>query len=134
MTDKERIEELKKGNIPQKCEECYFARKVVCDTVSYYECLVEDRDRYHEEDIGGVKVKVIDCPLKTIQSIQNQKAVEALQKVKGFAIKEINECNKLLQEETTDDYYIQAVNARQSMCFEFRREIDQLIKELGGNT
>lgn len=71
--------------------------------------------------------------LNELENNQNQRAVEALQKVKGFAIKEINECNKLLQEETMDDYYIQAVNARQSMCFEFRREIDQLIKELGGN-
>ena len=57
-------------------------------------------------------------------------ALERLEKVKELAKKEIKECNKLLQEEFEDDYYIQSVNARQSMCYEFKREIDNQIKQL----
>ena len=57
-------------------------------------------------------------------------AIAKLEKLKEFAEKQIKECNKLLQEEFEDDYYIQSVNARQSMCYEFRREIYNQIKEL----
>ena len=61
-------------------------------------------------------------------------AVEKLEELKKFTEKEIKECNKLLQEEFEDDYYIQSVNARQSMCYEFKREIDNQIKTIKGET
>ena len=57
-------------------------------------------------------------------------ALEQIQELKKFTEKEIKECNKLLQEELEDDYYIQSVGARQSMCYEFKREIDNQIKQL----
>ena len=58
--------------------------------------------------------------------------LEQLEKLKKFTEKEIKECNKLLQEEFEDDCYIQSVNARQSMCYEFKREIDNQINGLKG--
>lgn len=73
--------------------------------------------------------------LTTTQMINQDKisfAIEQLEKVKEFSKKEIKECNKLLQEELEDDYYIQSVGARQSMCYEFKREIDNQINELKG--
>ena len=52
--------------------------------------------------------------------------VETLYKEKLEATKTIYK----LQEELEDDYYIQSVGARQSMCYEFKREIDNQIKQL----
>lgn len=57
-------------------------------------------------------------------------AISELVNLKKFIEKEIKICNKLLNEEFEDDYYIQSVGARQSMCYEFRGEIDNRIKEL----
>ena len=57
-------------------------------------------------------------------------ALEQIQELKKFTEKEIKECNKLLQEELEDDYYIQSVGARQSMCYEFRGELDNRINKL----
>lgn len=111
MTDKERIENLKSGNIPKRCEECFFSRKVVNGNILYYECLIEDRDKYHIEDIDGYQVKVLNCPLKTIQSVQNEKAVEALQKVK----------------EQIDDEFICESDYKALDIV-----IDKIIKEYGG--
>lgn len=87
------------------------------------------------------KVKILGKTFEDIQELldkwveQGSKnkislAVEQLEKVKKLAEKEIKECNKLLQDEFEDDYYIQSVNARQSMCYEFRREIDSQIQQL----
>ena len=57
-------------------------------------------------------------------------AIAELEKLKEFVEKEIKKCNELIQEEFEDDYYIQSVGARQSMCYEFRGEIDNRIKKL----
>ncbi len=109
MTDKERIGEL--GN----CEKCRYARKVEDkeDKISWYECTIEDRTKFHEEDYDGTKVKVIDCPLKTFKLEQNAKAVEALERVKEFGNKKANE------------------NGYVDMVW-IDRKLDQLIKGLKG--
>lgn len=57
-------------------------------------------------------------------------ALEQLEKVKEFCEKELKECDKLLKTEFEDDFYIQSVMARESMCFDFRRTIDNQIKQL----
>lgn len=57
-------------------------------------------------------------------------AIVELEKLKEFVEKEIKKCNKLIQEEFEDDYYIQSVGARQSMCYEFRGELDNRINKL----
>lgn len=56
--------------------------------------------------------------------------IEQLEKVKEFCEKELKECDKLLKTEFEDDFYIQSVMARESMCFDFRRTIDNQIAEL----
>ena len=79
----------------------------------------------------GLSEKCISCEEEHNQD-KISFAVEKIQELKKFTEKEIKECNKLLQEEFEDDYYIQSVNARQSMCYEFKREIDiqiNLLKE-----
>ena len=57
-------------------------------------------------------------------------ALEQLEKVREFCEKELKECDKLLKTEFEDDFYIQSVMARESMCFDFRRTIDSQIKQL----
>ena len=59
-------------------------------------------------------------------------ALEQLEKVREFCEKELKECDKLLKTEFEDDFYIQSVMARESMCFDFRRTIDSQIKQLKG--
>ena len=86
-----------------------------------------------EKEISEVLAKQSITCLNTIEKAYQDKisfAVEQLEKLKKFTEKEIKECKKLLQEELEDDYYIQSVNARQSMCYEFKREIDNQIKQL----
>ena len=59
-------------------------------------------------------------------------AIDELEKVREFCEKELKECDKLLKTEFEDDFYIQSVMARESMCFDFRRTIDSQIKQLKG--
>lgn len=91
-----------------------------------------EKDKEIEElkDYIGCK-GCIDLIAKTRQD-KISFAIELLEKVRELAEKEVKECNKLLQEEFEDDYYIQSVSARQSMCYEFRREINDQIEQLKG--
>lgn len=108
MTDKERIE-VYVNRMPKNCMECLFGNEAVssddycvCGAVKNGMCQSYEQAKNKE-----------DCPLKTIQSIQNQRVVEALEKVKEFVIDYI---------EFKDEH-------QESWLYEF---IDQLIKEYGG--
>lgn len=116
MTDKERIEEMEKhfticvDKIPKSCSECQFYHSELSEYDGLYETCV-----WCGWDFGKEH-----CPLKTIQSVQNQKAVSALQKVKesikfSVGIREYDIKEK--------DLYA---------CVETVEFIDQLIKEYGG--
>ena len=87
--------------------------------------------KHFKVTIGTMETNQVDISSTTyIDQDKISFCIEQLEKVKKFTEKEIKECNKLLQEEFEDDYYIQSVNARQSMCYEFKREIDNQIKQL----
>ncbi len=92
MTDKERIE-VYVSELPKCCHEC------VCCNVGYEEgvsCNLCEIDMYEEvgtklgkdgeTEISIYKYETLpkECHLKTIQSIQNAKAVDALEKVQEF--------------------------------------------------
>ena len=87
--------------------------------------------KHFKVTIGTMETNQVDISSTTyIDQDKISFCIEQLEKVKKFTEKEIKECNKLLQEEFEDDYYIQSVNARQSMCYEFKREIDNQIKAI----
>ena len=87
--------------------------------------------KHFKVTIGTMETNQVDISSTTyIDQDKISFALEQLEKLKKFTEKEIKECKKLLQEELEDDYYIQSVNARQSMCYEFKREIDNQIKQL----
>ena len=86
-----------------------------------------------EKEISEVLAKQSITCLNTIEKAYQDKisfAIEQLEKVKEFCEKELKECDKLLKTEFEDDFYIQSVMARESMCFDFRRTIDSQIKQL----
>lgn len=114
MTDKERIY---LNEIPKRWEECPYARYEEAYGNGHY-CILRDGicPRLSEKTANEHKQLIEQCcPLKTIQSIQNQRAVEALQKVKEYVNKPFDSdgCFK-----TAGDIY---------------DYIDNLIKEYGGN-
>ena len=78
------------------------------------------------------QISDLEAKLAEKDKQQNQKAIEQLEKVREFCEKELKECDKLLKTEFEDDFYIQSVMARESMCFDFRRTIDSQIKQLKG--
>lgn len=115
MTDKERIY---LNEIPKRWEECPYARYEEAYGNGHY-CILRDGicPRLSEKTANEHKQLIEQCcPLKTIQSIQNQKAVEALEKVKEF-----------ISNPTVQNYYgnIPRFRIENFLC--------QLIKELGGN-
>lgn len=86
-----------------------------------------------EKEISEVLAKQSITCLNTIEKAYQDKisfAIAELEKVKEFCEKELKECDKLLKTEFEDDFYIQSVMARESMCFDFRRTIDSQIKQL----
>lgn len=93
------------------------------------------RGKYYKQQISTLEANLVEKSKEEYYKDNQSKisfAIAELKKLKEFVEKEIEECDKLLQEEFEDDYYIQSVGARQSMCYEFRGEIDNRIKELKG--
>lgn len=87
------------------------------------------RGKYYKQQISTLEANLVE---KANNQSKISFAISELVNLKKFIEKEIKICNKLLNEEFEDDYYIQSVGARQSMCYEFRGEIDNRIKELKG--
>lgn len=80
MTDKERIE-IYVNKLPKSCDEC--------PCLDYeQDCRLLDDENL---DWAGEHGKHTKCPLKTIQSVQNQKAIEQLEKVKEYIDKDRTE-------------------------------------------
>lgn len=106
----------------------------------HYDDLVEENNAFLMNnskmagEIEDLKTKLAEKDKEVERIKANQSkisfAISELVDLKKFIEKEIKICNKLLNEEFEDDYYIQSVGARQSMCYEFRGEIDNRIKEL----
>lgn len=91
------------------------------------------RGKYYKQQISTLEANLVEKSKEEYYKNNQSKisfAISELEKLKEFTEKEIEECNELLQEEFEDDYYIQSVGARQSMCYEFRQEINNRIKEL----
>lgn len=105
MTDKERIK-VYVNRLPDNCYECKFCGKFKAPA-----------DRPEIECMHCNLMKKLDtrselCPLKTIQSVQNEKVVEVLKNV----IRVMRDCGN-------DDYF--------HYC-EFFSYVQDLIKEYGG--
>ena len=87
--------------------------------------------KHFKVTIGTMETNQVDISSTTyIDQDKISFAVEQLEKVREFCEKELKECDKLLKTEFEDDFYIQSVMARESMCFDFRRTIDNQIKQL----
>lgn len=124
MTNKERIEELEKpmkiyvDGLPKSCVECPMCRsgnlklKKNGRYVEANTCVLGLFYKYHSIDD-----EINTCPLKTIQSVQNQKAVEVLEKLKQD-----------IWTDQSDDGYLD----KQVDLYCLTEQIDQLISELGG--
>lgn len=65
-----------------------------------------------------------------LKKSQNQIAIEELEKLKMFCNAEIDECNSLLDDESEDDNYLQAVGARISMCYHTIQKINEQLTKL----
>lgn len=110
MTDKERIE-VYVNKLPQTPDEC----PCQCDTFCNLHCVNEYGQKNYSAKNCFEDMK--DCPLKTIQSVQNQRAVEALEKLKQD-----------IWVDQYDDGYLD----KQVDIYYLTEQIDQLIKEYGG--
>ena len=89
--------------------------------------------KHFKVTIGTMETNQVDISSTTyIDQDKISFALEQLEKVREFCEKELKECDKLLKTEFEDDFYIQSVMARESMCFDFRRTIDSQIKQLKG--
>lgn len=114
MTDKERIE-IYVNELPKRCIDCPCMNN---DGYGGYDC-----NLYYKQHKKILGCEPYDdtipnaCPLKTIQSVQNQIAVEALEKVKEL----VNE--KSVWSSPFGHQKIHASTVEQI--------IDQLIKEYG---
>ena len=147
MTDKERIEELEKpmriyvDRLPKSCAECLMCRsgnlklKRNGRYVEANTCVLGLFYKYHSIDD-----EINTCPLKTIQSIQNQKAVEALQEVKervkalrDLEISAVRESREF--DFKTEDARLEWIKMKTENSKIYNNElkiINQLISELGG--
>lgn len=111
MTDKERIE-IYINELPENCMECPFSSDAIsCDDYCVCGAVKNGMCQSYEQ----AKNKE-DCPLKTIQSVQNAKAVEALEKARKIFLN----ATFFGDIEITDDIKYVA------------QQIDNLIKEYGG--
>ena len=85
--------------LPEKCEECPFCKIEKLETIKLNLCLLENREKYHEEDVNGIKFKVLDCPLQTILShdIETRKHIRNMvaEYMKNYGF-DINEWEDLL--------------------------------------
>ena len=124
------------------CGNCDREFEDLEEAIVHYDALVEENDTFLMNnskmagEINDLKAQLVEKE-KEIERIKSNQskisfAISELEKLKEFVEKEIKECDKLIQDEFEDDYYIQSVGARQSMCYEFRGEIDNQIKKLKG--
>lgn len=140
MTDKERIE-VYVNELPKSCVECPMCRsgniklKKNGRYVEANTCVFGLFYKYHS--IGD---EIDTCPLKTIQSVQNQKAVEVLEKVKG-RVKSLRDLEISAVRESrefdfkTEDARLEWIKMKTENSKIYNSElkiIDQLIKEYGG--
>ena len=151
LTREETVELLKKFDRDEPEDRCDFAIKE--DNISFEYASLDEKD----QQITDLEAKLAEKEKEiesykhfkiTIETMENNQvdissttytdqdkisfALEQLEKVKEFCEKELKECDKLLKTEFEDDFYIQSVMARESMCFDFRRTIDSQIKQLKG--
>lgn len=98
MTDKERIE-VYVNELPKSCEHCTIYKSYLGFCLTEFSRTTPKSERHNK------------CPLKTIQLVQNQRAVEALEKVK----------------EQIDDEFICESDYKALDII-----INQIIKEYGG--
>lgn len=115
MNDKERIE-VYVNELPAQCLDCRFAYDGRCQAH-------ENGEYYCVENC-----RRSDCPLKTIQSVQNQNAVEALKKVKGHIMKDVDHKDKLERKGDLSEYG-KGGASRNIIIIAY---INQLIREYGG--
>lgn len=123
MTDKERIE-VYVNELPRKCKDCPCMND---DSYGTYDCTLyyklNDRilscDPYEN---GRPK----ECPLKTIQSVQNRKAISALQEVKAHITKDVDYKDELERRGDLSEYG-KGGASRNIIIIAY---IDQLIKSL----
>lgn len=115
MTDKERIE-VYVDSLPKCCRQCPCCN---CEYESRLTCnLGTFDDEYYLQHISMLdKKRHRDCPLKTIQSVQNQRAVEALERLKNYSNKETDIGWGIIKQCSASD---------------IKNKIDELIKEYGG--
>ena len=148
-TDKDRkISDLeaKLAESEKQCQECKHLNKKIelniKNKLMAENCELQKQLAEKEKEISEY-IKIVDdlhkqlsdkCDFcdKTKDQDKISFAVEQLEKVREFCEKELKECDKLLKTEFEDDFYIQSVMARESMCFDFRRTIDSQIKQLKG--
>lgn len=131
MTDKERIQ-VYVNRLPKNCYDC------PCN-YDFDICRIAD-DSTDDWDVSAYgcskKERHPNCPLKTIQSVQNQRAVEALEKVKKIVNDRLTPDKEYLEELEENgqigkyDYY--EIDTRVEFCKYLIIQIDQLIKEYGG--
>lgn len=132
MTDKEQIE-VYVNKLPKSCEDC------PCFGASFAEhyCVLCEinLDEVVGEKLGvdgKIRIPIFnyetlpsDCPLKTIQSVQNAKAVEVLKQIKDKIGKRHNEIRNR-------DILFWFKDGYSSCYYDVSDLIDQLIKEYGG--
>lgn len=123
MTNKERIGEL--VIVDKMPDSCYFCKHSHVNASDGASCsLLHGKEIFCNFTDMAMSDRHKDCPLKTIQSIQNQKAVEALKKVKAEFDFEVEE---EFGDYACDQDYITLD------IWKVDEFLDNLIKELGGN-
>ena len=119
-----------------KFQTCEILNKQDKENQQLKQQLEEKEKERHEEWKTGKEWKwewhKVNQKLEKAEQDKISFALEQLENVKKFCEKELNECDKLLKTEFEDDFYIQSVMARESMCFDFRRTIDNQINGLKG--
>lgn len=120
MRDKERIE-VYVSELPANCKECPMCRSggVKINKNGRYKdaqsCVLGSYHKYQTIDD-----KIDTCPLKTIQSVKNEKVVEALERVKQNILKH------------EDIYYQENSPFVCVVNLDIESEINKVIKEYGG--
>ena len=138
-TDKDRkIADLEAKLVESEKKILELQEDSIRDNMRYIEELAEKEKeiesyKHFKITIGTMENNQVDISSTTYTDQDKISfALEQLEKVREFCEKELKECDKLLKTEFEDDFYIQSVMARESMCFDFRRTIDSQIKQLKG--
>lgn len=120
MTDKERID-VYVNKLPKTCKECFCVNdNAFCNL--YYKQNKEVLDcEYCNKEIHT------NCPLKTIQSVQNQVAIEQLEKVKELCDERFNYWEQTeFKGNRYDEYDVS------NAYLDIKVNIENIIRELGG--